>query len=68
MRGWRSALAVLLGRHELRLMVNAEPALVERVLELNPDYKGARGSLRRQQFDAEIQAALVAFANKEARE
>lgn len=57
-RGLRAALAVLFGRYELQVMVNGSAETVERVLEINPDYKGVPGSERRALFDAEIAGAL----------
>lgn len=62
-RGLRVLLGVLLGRYEVRVVVNADTETVERVLELDPDYRGAYGSERRKAMDAQFEVALNSFAN-----
>lgn len=62
-RGWRQALAILLRRYEAEVVVNADHATVEAVLELNPDYLGEPGSRRRARWDKELDAALHSFAD-----
>ena len=61
MHGWRVALAVLLGRWSIEVLVSADKATVERVLELNPDYLGAPGSERRKAWHAELNRRLATF-------
>jgi hypothetical protein len=50
-RGWRAALAVLRNRCVLTVIVGGDRDIVEDVLELDDDYKGARGSSRREEWD-----------------
>ncbi len=58
-RGWRVVRDVLLRRYELTVTIDADRALVERVLELNPDYLGPPGSPSRNAWNMRLQAALV---------
>lgn len=63
-RGWRNALKVLLRRYTVTAIVSADRETVERVFELNPDYLGARGSERREAWNAQLQHALERFADQ----
>jgi hypothetical protein len=65
-RGLRAALGVLMGRYEVEVQVHADPERVEQVLELDPDYVGAYGSERRKAWNAQLNAALGAFADSSA--
>lgn len=56
------ALQVLRGTYEVEVIVRGDSAIVEQVLELDPDYLGAWGSERRRQWDANLNNALASFA------
>lgn len=61
-RGWRAAFAVLRGRCVLTVVVGGDQNIVEDILELDDDYRGAHGSTRRAQWDVSFQQALGDFA------
>lgn len=63
--GWRAALAVLLGRYSVEVLVGADKATVETVLELNPEYLGAPESERRQAWNAQLNRALATFVDED---
>lgn len=65
-RGWRVLRDVLLRRYEIVVRVGADRETVERVSELDPDYKGAPGSKRRAEWDAELEGALGRSGHREA--
>lgn len=65
-RGWRAAWNALWGRTEFTVVVDAEPEIIEQVLELDPDYLGAWGSERRRAWDRQMQNALQNFADSPA--
>lgn len=61
-RGWRVALAVLLRRYKVTVIVGGDPEIVEDVTELDSDYLGRFGSSRRQEWDAQMNQSLGDFA------
>ncbi len=57
--GWRDRLRILFGKPTVvTVSVDATRAVVEAVSELDANYRGATGSERRRQADAEIDRAL----------
>jgi hypothetical protein len=53
--GWRDRLRILLGRQVVvTVVVDGKPEVVEGVLELDENYRGLPGSLRRSEADAEL--------------
>lgn len=63
-RGWRAALAVLLHRYKITVIVDGDRDIVEDVLELDDDYKGLPNSTRWQEWDQRVDRALGDFAAK----
>jgi hypothetical protein len=57
----RAAWDVLLGRLRYEVHVSAAHDVVERVCELDPDYKGEMGSERRRRFDELLERSLSDF-------
>lgn len=61
-RGCRNALAVLRGRYRCSVHVDAAHDRIEDIFELNDDYKGERGSSRREDWDRDFNGILGDFA------
>jgi hypothetical protein len=64
-RGWRNALAVLLGRYSVRVHVSGDRETEEAVMELDPEYLGGPGSASRRAWNQSLERALSAFAEEE---
>lgn len=64
-RGWRNALRVLFRHYEVEIRIGADRSLVERVLELDPDYLGPSGSPSRTAWNDQLANALHDFAEPE---
>lgn len=57
--GWRDRLRILFGRPTVVVVaVGASAPVIEAVLELDGNYRGAPGSARRMEADAEVDVAL----------
>lgn len=64
---WRDLVRMLLRGHgEVTVSVSGDRDIVERVLELDPDYLGPPGSPSRTAWNAQLQGALHAFASEPA--